>query len=217
MRGPRPLRGGGVSAGAPRSAGGLWVTAPGAAMGEFWGESSLWLWGVPTAPGVSGWGVVLQPPAPTGPLAPQVAGPGGGGPPLLRAQAGGGGRRVRLHERGGGVPAAPQPRPHRPQLLGLWLRCRQHRGHQPGRLPGYGAGWALGGWARRGADPAPVPTDIAVGAPFEGPGKVYIYHSSAGGLLPQPRQVPAPRGPSVGRVTPGPWGLEQWVTPPNPR
>ncbi|XP_064895680.1 integrin alpha-3 isoform X1 [Columba livia] len=31
--------------------------------------------------------------------------------------------------------------------------------------------------------------DIAVGAPFEGPGKVYIYHSSAGGLLPQPRQV----------------------------
>ncbi|NWQ83299.1 ITA3 protein, partial [Columbina picui] len=31
--------------------------------------------------------------------------------------------------------------------------------------------------------------DIAVGAPFEGPGKVYIYHSSAGGLLPRPRQV----------------------------
>ncbi|XP_068275007.1 integrin alpha-3 isoform X2 [Nyctibius grandis] len=31
--------------------------------------------------------------------------------------------------------------------------------------------------------------DIAVGAPFEGPGKVYIYHSSAGGLLAKPRQV----------------------------
>ncbi|NXN92748.1 ITA3 protein, partial [Rhinopomastus cyanomelas] len=31
--------------------------------------------------------------------------------------------------------------------------------------------------------------DVAVGAPFEGPGKVYIYHSSAQGLLPRPRQV----------------------------
>ncbi|NXX46453.1 ITA3 protein, partial [Tricholaema leucomelas] len=31
--------------------------------------------------------------------------------------------------------------------------------------------------------------DIAVGAPFEGPGKVYIYHSSAQGLLDKPRQV----------------------------
>ncbi|NWS76361.1 ITA3 protein, partial [Crotophaga sulcirostris] len=31
--------------------------------------------------------------------------------------------------------------------------------------------------------------DIAVGAPFEGPGKVYIYHSSAEGLLDTPRQV----------------------------
>uniref|UniRef100_A0A8V5GH08 Uncharacterized protein n=1 Tax=Melopsittacus undulatus TaxID=13146 RepID=A0A8V5GH08_MELUD len=31
--------------------------------------------------------------------------------------------------------------------------------------------------------------DIAVGAPFEGPGKVYIYHSSAEGLLEKPRQV----------------------------
>uniref|UniRef100_A0A8C5ITW0 Integrin subunit alpha 3 n=1 Tax=Junco hyemalis TaxID=40217 RepID=A0A8C5ITW0_JUNHY len=31
--------------------------------------------------------------------------------------------------------------------------------------------------------------DIAVGAPFEGPGKVYIYHSSAEGLRDQPRQV----------------------------
>ncbi|CAM9802443.1 unnamed protein product [Bubo scandiacus] len=31
--------------------------------------------------------------------------------------------------------------------------------------------------------------DIAVGAPFEGPGKVYIYHSSAEGLLDKPRQV----------------------------
>lgn len=42
-----------------------------------------------------------------------------------------------------------------------------------------------------GADPALLPTDIAVGAPFEGPGKVYIYHSSAGGLLEKPRQVTA--------------------------
>ncbi|NWH67044.1 ITA3 protein, partial [Geococcyx californianus] len=31
--------------------------------------------------------------------------------------------------------------------------------------------------------------DIAVGAPFEGLGKVYIYHSSAEGLLAKPRQV----------------------------
>ncbi|NXQ36776.1 ITA3 protein, partial [Alaudala cheleensis] len=31
--------------------------------------------------------------------------------------------------------------------------------------------------------------DIAVGAPFEGPGKVYIYHSSAQGLRQRPRQV----------------------------
>ncbi|XP_074782983.1 integrin alpha-3 isoform X2 [Athene noctua] len=31
--------------------------------------------------------------------------------------------------------------------------------------------------------------DIAVGAPFEGHGKVYIYHSSAEGLLDKPRQV----------------------------
>lgn len=33
------------------------------------------------------------------------------------------------------------------------------------------------------------PPDIAVGAPFEGPGKVYIYHSSAEGLRDRPRQV----------------------------
>ncbi|XP_031947548.1 LOW QUALITY PROTEIN: integrin alpha-3 [Corvus moneduloides] len=31
--------------------------------------------------------------------------------------------------------------------------------------------------------------DIAVGAPFEGPGKVYIYHSSAEGLRDRPQQV----------------------------
>uniref|UniRef100_A0A8C0GAM3 Integrin subunit alpha 3 n=1 Tax=Chelonoidis abingdonii TaxID=106734 RepID=A0A8C0GAM3_CHEAB len=31
--------------------------------------------------------------------------------------------------------------------------------------------------------------DIAVGAPFEGSGKVYIYHSSSGGLVAKPRQV----------------------------
>ncbi|TRZ13760.1 hypothetical protein HGM15179_013369, partial [Zosterops borbonicus] len=31
--------------------------------------------------------------------------------------------------------------------------------------------------------------DIAVGAPFEGPGKVYIYHGSARGLRDRPRQV----------------------------
>nr|XP_005301991.1 integrin alpha-3 isoform X1 [Chrysemys picta bellii] len=31
--------------------------------------------------------------------------------------------------------------------------------------------------------------DIAIGAPFEGPGKVYIYHSSSGGLVAKPRQV----------------------------
>ncbi|XP_075579066.1 LOW QUALITY PROTEIN: integrin alpha-3 [Pelecanus crispus] len=31
--------------------------------------------------------------------------------------------------------------------------------------------------------------DIAVGAPFKKPGKVYIYHSSAGGLLSKPQQV----------------------------
>nr|XP_010947474.1 integrin alpha-3 isoform X1 [Camelus bactrianus] len=31
--------------------------------------------------------------------------------------------------------------------------------------------------------------DIAVGAPFEGLGKVYIYHGSSGGLLRQPQQI----------------------------
>lgn len=31
--------------------------------------------------------------------------------------------------------------------------------------------------------------DIAVGAPFEGLGTVYIYHSSSRGLLRQPQQV----------------------------
>ncbi|KAF7239725.1 Integrin alpha-3 [Varanus komodoensis] len=31
--------------------------------------------------------------------------------------------------------------------------------------------------------------DIAIGAPFEGSGKVYIYHSSVGGLIDKPRQV----------------------------
>lgn len=31
--------------------------------------------------------------------------------------------------------------------------------------------------------------DIAVGAPFEGLGQVYIYHGSSGGLLRQPQQV----------------------------
>uniref|UniRef100_A0A8D0HI28 Integrin subunit alpha 3 n=1 Tax=Sphenodon punctatus TaxID=8508 RepID=A0A8D0HI28_SPHPU len=31
--------------------------------------------------------------------------------------------------------------------------------------------------------------DIAIGAPFEGAGKVYIYHSSSGGLVDKPRQV----------------------------
>lgn len=31
--------------------------------------------------------------------------------------------------------------------------------------------------------------DIAVGAPFEGLGTVYIYHSSSRGLLQQPQQV----------------------------
>ncbi|NWW51976.1 ITA3 protein, partial [Pedionomus torquatus] len=40
-----------------------------------------------------------------------------------------------------------------------------------------------------GVDSAFLPTDIAVGAPFEGPGKVYIYHSSAEGLQDKPRQV----------------------------
>lgn len=50
-----------------------------------------------------------------------------------------------------------------------------------------------------GADPALLPTDIAVGAPFEGHGKVYIYHSSAEGLLDKPRQVMTPMGsPSPG-------------------
>lgn len=93
---------------------------------------------------------------------------------------------------------------------------------------GLGGRWRGGGRTCQGADPAPVPTDIAVGAPFEGPGKVYIYHSSAGGLLPQPRQVPAPGSPSLGRRfppsiralggcsgwIPNPWGLEQWMRPP---
>ncbi|NXW25992.1 ITA3 protein, partial [Circaetus pectoralis] len=41
-------------------------------------------------------------------------------------------------------------------------------------------------WGRGAAPPL---RDIAVGAPFEGPGKVYIYHSSAEGLLDKPRQV----------------------------
>ncbi|NWR25877.1 ITA3 protein, partial [Emberiza fucata] len=41
--------------------------------------------------------------------------------------------------------------------------------------------------------------DIAVGAPFEGPGKVYIYHSSAEGLRDRPRQVTAPGSPEWAR------------------
>lgn len=51
------------------------------------------------------------------------------------------------------------------------------------------------GWERRGAhstrgDPSCLSSpDIAVGAPFEGLGKVYIYHSSSRGLLRQPQQV----------------------------
>ncbi|XP_062993445.1 integrin alpha-3 [Elgaria multicarinata webbii] len=31
--------------------------------------------------------------------------------------------------------------------------------------------------------------DIAIGAPFEGAGKVYIYHSGVGGLIDKPRQI----------------------------
>uniref|UniRef100_A0A8D2PVQ7 Integrin subunit alpha 3 n=1 Tax=Zosterops lateralis melanops TaxID=1220523 RepID=A0A8D2PVQ7_ZOSLA len=66
-----------------------------------------------------------------------------------------------------------------------------------------GLGWTLGvsqeiegsglefGGPRAGLTlflPALSP-DIAVGAPFEGPGKVYIYHGSARGLRDRPRQV----------------------------
>ncbi|XP_053556100.1 integrin alpha-3 [Bombina bombina] len=42
-------------------------------------------------------------------------------------------------------------------------------------------------------------TDLAVGAPFEGPGKVYIYHSNAQGLQPEPRQVI--NGSQVGSIS----------------
>uniref|UniRef100_A0A6G1REK6 Integrin subunit alpha 3 n=1 Tax=Hypotaenidia okinawae TaxID=2861861 RepID=A0A6G1REK6_9GRUI len=46
--------------------------------------------------------------------------------------------------------------------------------------------------------------DIAVGAPFEGPGKVYIYHSSAEGLLERPRQVIS--GAALGPASMGTFG-----------
>ena len=35
--------------------------------------------------------------------------------------------------------------------------------------------------------------DVAVGAPFEGLGKVYVYHSSSRGLLGRPQQVQVDR------------------------
>lgn len=68
--------------------------------------------------------------------------------------------------------------------------------------------------------------DIAVGAPFEGSGKVYIYHGSSRGLLRLPQQVQMardrgtfflflthsclfPMGPVL-------WNLPQSLSPPPP-
>lgn len=51
------------------------------------------------------------------------------------------------------------------------------------------------GWGDRGPTGPRVASlclsspDIAVGAPFEGLGTVYIYHSSSRGLRQQPQQV----------------------------
>nr|XP_025044484.1 integrin alpha-7 [Pelodiscus sinensis] len=39
--------------------------------------------------------------------------------------------------------------------------------------------------------PIPVPTDLAVGAPFDGAGKVYIYHGSSLGIVTKPVDVQA--------------------------
>lgn len=36
---------------------------------------------------------------------------------------------------------------------------------------------------------SPTPTDIAVGAPFDGDGKVFIYHGSSLGVVIKPSQV----------------------------
>lgn len=62
--------------------------------------------------------------------------------------------------------------------------------------------------------------DIAVGAPFEGLGAVYIYHSSSRGLLQQPQQVGTNRdwGPPLLWLThpfipPGPHSLEPTLEP----
>lgn len=79
-----------------------------------------------------------------------------------------------------------------------------------------------GVWGWRGAEPALVPPpDIAVGAPFEGPGKVYIYHSSAEGLRDRPRQVTGPGSPprikgALGTPERGMQRVHPWVRPPCP-
>lgn len=67
-----------------------------------------------------------------------------------------------------------------------------------------------------GLTPPPrAPPDIAVGAPFEGPGKVYIYHSSAEGLRRIPSQVWTPLPPiKKGTGAAAPTCMELTVPPP---
>ncbi|KAB1269638.1 Integrin alpha-7 [Camelus dromedarius] len=45
---------------------------------------------------------------------------------------------------------------------------------------------------------SPAPADIAVGAPFDGDGKVFIYHGSSLGLVVTASQVRAVAGPGTG-------------------
>ncbi|KAH0626752.1 hypothetical protein JD844_001911 [Phrynosoma platyrhinos] len=55
--------------------------------------------------------------------------------------------------------------------------------------------------------------DIAIGAPFEGSGKVYIYHSSVGGLIDKPQQIISGKDFVPGITTFGysfSGGMDQW-------
>lgn len=58
----------------------------------------------------------------------------------------------------------------------------------------------LGAWTLSPRPPQPdclfcSPTDFAVGAPFDGDGKVFIYHGSSLGVVVKPSQVRGLVGP----------------------
>ena len=57
-----------------------------------------------------------------------------------------------------------------------------------------GDGGKVGSWTYLPQSPQPdclfcLPTDFAVGAPFDGDGKVFIYHGSSVGVVVRPSQV----------------------------